>query len=100
MRSCFVKSIMIAISVIVGTGGAALAQTTGGGFDRAVSAVGPRVVKLYGLRAGREPGFGSGIIVSEDGLVLTVFSLLIDARRIRAVTADGLSRGDEKCRYC
>lgn len=36
-----------------------------------------------------EAGFGSGILVSEDGMVLTVFSLLIDARTIRAVDAHG-----------
>jgi serine protease Do len=63
------------------------------GFERAVSTVMPRVVKLYGLRGGAEAGYGSGIIVSEDGLVLTVLSLLIDARRIRVVTAEGLLLG-------
>ncbi len=61
----------------------------GGGFDRAISSVAPRVVKLYGLRGGKEPGYGTGVIVSDGGLILTVFSLLIDARRIRAVTSDG-----------
>lgn len=61
----------------------------GSGFDRAIAAAMPRVVKLYGLGAGLQAGYGTGVIVSEDGLVLTVYSLLIDARRIRAVTSDG-----------
>ena len=61
----------------------------GSGFDRAMSAAWPRVVKLYGAEAGLEAGYGTGTIVSGDGLVLTVFSLLIDARRIKAVDADG-----------
>lgn len=60
-----------------------------GGFGPAVDAVLPRVVKLYGLGAGLEAGYGSGVILSADGVVLTVYSLLIDARRIRAVTSDG-----------
>ena len=60
-----------------------------GGYDRAIEALMPRVVKLYGLGAGLQAGYGTGILVSEDGLVLTVFSLLIDARHVRAVTADG-----------
>lgn len=60
-----------------------------GGFGRAVNEVLPRVVKLYGLGAGLEQGYGSGILLSHDGLVVTVLSLLIDARTIRAVTADG-----------
>lgn len=65
------------------------APVSAGGFDRAIAIVTPRVVKLYGLGAGFQAGYGSGVIVSKDGLVLTVFSLLIDARKVRAVTADG-----------
>jgi len=61
----------------------------GGGFDRAVESALPRVVKLYGLGVGAQAGYGTGVVVSSDGLVLTVLSLLIDARRVRAVTADG-----------
>ncbi len=79
-------STVLAVTVRGDGSGAAPA---GSGFDRAIAAVMPKVVKLYGLRGGREPGFGTGVIVSKDGLVLTVFSLLIDARRIRAVTSDG-----------
>ena len=63
--------------------------TLGGGFDRAVESATARVVKLYGLGAGRQEGYGTGVIVSRDGLVLTVHSLLIDARAILAVAADG-----------
>jgi len=64
-------------------------EVWGGGFDRAIEAALPRVVKLYGLGVGAQAGYGTGVLVSSDGLVLTVFSLLIDAERIRAVTADG-----------
>ena len=69
------------------------AGVLGGGFDRAIEAALPRVVKLYGLGAGLEKGYGSGVLVSEDGKVLTVFSLLIDSHRLRAVTADGTAYG-------
>lgn len=65
------------------------ARSSNGGFEKAIQSALPRVVKLYGLGAGQQKGYGSGLLVSEDGQVLTVFSLLIDARRIRAVTADG-----------
>ncbi len=47
------------------------------------------VIKLYGLGAGQQAGYGSGILVSATGEVLTVESLLIDARSIRAIDADG-----------
>ncbi len=60
-----------------------------GGFDRAIVTANARVVKLYGLAAGAQLGYGTGIVVSPDGRVLTVLSLLIDARRVRAVTSEG-----------
>ena len=66
-----------------------------GGFDRAIESALPRVVKLYGLGAGLEKGYGSAVLISEDGMAVTVFSLLIDARRIRAVTADGTTYAAE-----
>jgi S1-C subfamily serine protease len=61
----------------------------GGAFDRAIERASSRVVKLYGLRAGMQVGYGTGVLVSEDGQIVTVSSLLIDARQIRAVTSDG-----------
>ena len=72
-----------------------VSKAWGGGFDRAVEAALPRVVKLYGLGVGTQAGYGSGVLVSADGLVLTVFSLLIDSDHIRAVTSDGTVFGAE-----
>ncbi len=68
---------------------AAPSGVRGGGFDRAIDAAVPRVVKLYGLGVGSQAGYGTGVLISPDGLVLTVRSLLIDARRVRAVTSEG-----------
>jgi len=59
------------------------------GFALAFRTASDRVVKLYGLGAGAQVGYGSGVLISRDGLVLTVFSLLVDARTVRVVTADG-----------
>lgn len=67
----------------------ATALAPAGGFDRAIERALPRVVKLYGLGAGMQKGFGSGVLVSPDGLVVTVYSLLVDADTVRAVAADG-----------
>lgn len=61
-------------------------------FDPAIDALLPRVVKLYGLKAGAQAGYGTGVLISADGLILTVNSLLIDARQVRVVTADGVNR--------
>lgn len=65
------------------------AASVADGYNQAIDTLLPRVVKLYGVGVGEQAGYGSGILVSEDGLILTVFSLLIDARSLRAVTADG-----------
>ncbi len=77
-------------------------RAAAGGFDQAIDRLQPRVVKLYGLGAGVQAGYGSGVVVSEDGLILTVSSLLIDAKVISVVTPEGVHytaeivRRDEK----
>jgi len=63
------------------------------GFDRPIEQLLPRVVKLYGVGAGKQAGYGSGVIVSEDGLVLTVYSLLINARQLKVVDSRGIAYG-------
>lgn len=65
----------------------------GGGFDRAIEALSARTIRLYGLKAGLSAGYGSGVLVSDDGLVVTVLSLLLDADNLRAVTPDGTTYG-------
>lgn len=66
-----------------------------------LSSAASAVVKLYGAAAGREHGYGTGVIVSADGQVLTTLSILVAGRSVRAITADGarydarLIRSDE-----
>lgn len=78
---------IVSAVLIVTLSGSSMAG--GGGFDRAIESATARVVKLYGLGTGLQKGYGTGVIVSPDGLVLTVHSLLIDAQGILAVAADG-----------
>jgi S1-C subfamily serine protease len=52
-----------------------------------------RVVKLIGASIGRAAGYGSGILISSNGLVLTVDSGLLDATHARAILPDGAIRG-------
>ena len=47
-------------------------------------------MKLYGAAAGREHGYGTGVVVSPEGQVLTTLSLLVAGRDIRAITSDGI----------
>jgi len=59
------------------------------GFERAISAARARSVKLYGLKVGQQVGYGTGTIVSAGGDILTVYSLLLESNKLRAVTSDG-----------
>lgn len=57
------------------------------------------VVKLYGASIADEHGYGTGVAVSEDGLVVTVLSLLLETDNLRAVTYDGhIYRAEVLCR--
>jgi serine protease Do len=49
----------------------------------------PAVVKLYGAGAGREHGYGTGVLVSSDGKIVTTLSLLAAGSSVRVVLADG-----------
>jgi len=48
-----------------------------------------RVVKLYGVGIGEEHGYATGVVVSPDGLVVTVLGLFLETVNLRAVAADG-----------
>lgn len=48
-----------------------------------------RVVKLYGAGIGDEHGYATGVVVSADGLVITVLGLFLETVNLRAVTPDG-----------
>jgi serine protease Do len=47
------------------------------------------MVKLHGGAIGREEGYGTGVIVSSEGWVVTPLTLLVEGANIRAVTYDG-----------
>ncbi len=89
LMSCFLCGVSAPVAL------ARDGASSGGGFDQAVGRLLPRVVKLYGVGAGKQAGYGSGVLVSDDGLVVTVYSLLINARELKVVDADGVSYGAE-----
>lgn len=51
-----------------------------------------RVVKLIGARVGQSEGYGCGILISTNGLVLTVDSGLLNSPNVRAHLSDGSPR--------
>lgn len=61
----------------------------GGPLRDVLAAAQQRVVKLYGVGVGRVRGYGSGIIVSADGRIVTVLSSLLESEAPRVVLPDG-----------
>lgn len=59
-------------------------------IQEALASAAKRVVKLYGAGGlGRAQGYGTGILVTSEGHVLTVLGPLLEADAPRAVLADG-----------
>jgi len=67
-------------------------------LDPVFRSAAPAVVKLYGGAIGREHGFGSGVLVSADGDILTADALLLDSPGLRAVLHDGRQFPAERVR--
>ena len=64
-------------------------EAAGGPFAAAIEAARGCVVKLYGGALGGEHGYGSGVVVSADGHIVTALSLLLETPALRAVLPDG-----------
>ncbi len=62
-------------------------------FSRTVAGVaetvGPAVVRVESLNAGRRGGLGSGVVIAGDGLVLTNSHVVAGAKRLRLTFTDG-----------
>lgn len=55
----------------------------------AIEATQPRMVKVYGAGAGRVEGFATGILISNDGKILTSQGVFLDGRQVKVVLANG-----------
>lgn len=60
-----------------------------GGFSEAIRFAQDRVVKIYGGGIGREKGYCSGVVVSTEGEIVTVNSVMLDSAGLRVVLPDG-----------
>jgi serine protease Do len=80
---------LLAMSVLLTPSAAAQSPEVTGPLAEAMRAAIERVVKVHGGSLGRQEGYGSGVLVSEDGRVLTVLSSLLDAPALRVVLPDG-----------
>jgi serine protease Do len=88
MNVCRVVLIAVLLSAVTPRV-AGRAAHAGGPFAVAIDAAAARVVKLYGAGFGRERGYGSGVLVSADGRIVTTLSVLLESPALRAVLSDG-----------
>ena len=51
----------------------------------------PKMAKIIGAGAGRVDGYASGVVVSEDGLILTSQGVFLDGNQVRVELSDGKS---------
>lgn len=58
-------------------------------IQNTIDATQPKMVKVYGAGAGRVEGFATGILISNDGKILTSQGVFLDGRQVKVVLADG-----------
>lgn len=69
--------------------GVAHAQGRGDELSSAAAFVQARVVKLTGAAVGSQKGYGSGVIATPDGQIVTALTPLLEGASIRATLSDG-----------
>ncbi len=79
-------AIAVAENIPVRSGPRIVAPNT---VERAFDRAAPAIVKLYGRGIGREHGYGTGTLISADGQIVTVLTLLSSRNGARVVLADG-----------
>jgi serine protease Do len=58
-------------------------------FEKAIDLAQARTVKIYGARIGREPGYGSGVVISADGQILAATGTYLLAENLRVTLPSG-----------
>ena len=64
-------------------------ETEPNAFQLAIEIGQPRMAKVVGAGAGRVEGYGTGTVVSADGLIVTSQGVFLDGPSIRVILADG-----------
>ncbi len=85
-RLTFVLALM---SVLNGAASLEAQSELDGEFATAIESAQQRTVKVYGATAGRVDGYASGVIVSPDGLIVTMQGVFLDGQKTRVTLHDG-----------
>ncbi len=71
------------------TSGEESAKSAPGIFAEALAYAQKRCVRIYGAGIALEHGYATGMIVSDDGLILTAFGLYVTGARVQVMLPDG-----------
>ncbi len=90
LRPCFC-GVLLLILVCGGMSTApySLAQDHEDEFAELIATSQKKIVKVFGASAGRVEGYGTGIIVSNDGLIMTAQGVYLDGPQVKVVTHEG-----------
>ena len=58
-------------------------------FKHAIDLCQPKLVKVFGASAGRVTAYATGLIVSDDGSILTTQGVFLDGQQVRVVDNQG-----------
>jgi serine protease Do len=88
--STHVRAIALAVACLVASVGAAWASDGAASYAQIARRVQPKVVKLYGTGGFRGlESYQSGMLISDEGHVLTVWSYVLDGDEVTVVLDDG-----------
>ncbi len=83
------SKIVVLCALALVAGRAYADDEVGGIFAEANEIAQARCVKIFGAAIGRVEGYGTGIIVSNEGHILTASGVMLSGERIYVVTPDG-----------
>ncbi len=58
-------------------------------MEKLIDGAQPKLVKVFGASAGRVHGYATGLLISEDGSILTISGVFLDGQQVRVLTSDG-----------
>jgi S1-C subfamily serine protease len=89
--TCF--AVLLAVSLAASLCAVEPVRTSGpqldGAFADAVTLAQKRTVKIYGGAIGRSPGYGTGLVVSSQGDILTANGVYLAGQNLRVTLPDG-----------
>ncbi len=89
LETQIVGRLLVAVILAVASGSSLAAQQLNGAFAPAIQMAQKRMAKVYGATAGRVDGYSSGVIVSNDGLIITMQGIYLNGRQVRVTLHDG-----------